>query len=180
MVSEALCLRSGRLDGDATQLIPDHVVEGIVGVVSQLVIEVSQQLLDGFNGGVCQSAFVDVGFGEGHGELGAYGVGRKAPGGAGGSEVGLESVAALGHGQLQSAHFPAIALCRCPYLTFVGDVDQDSFRFNVPLVVTALTCCEMNGGEGFAVAKVFQELLLGHGVVSAYKKDNTITVPQWQ
>ena len=30
MVSEALCLRSGRFDGDATQLIPDHVVQGVV------------------------------------------------------------------------------------------------------------------------------------------------------
>jgi len=71
------------------------------------------------------------------------------------SEAGLESVAALGHGQLQGAHLPVVALRRCSCLAFVGDVNQHGFRFGVPLVVTALACREVNGAQCFAVAKVF-------------------------
>ena len=60
-------MASGRLDGDVAELFPDDLVEGIVGVISQLVIEVSQQFFDGLDCGIGQSAFVDVGVRKSHG-----------------------------------------------------------------------------------------------------------------
>lgn len=63
---------SSRLDGDVVQLFPEHVMQGVIGVVSELVVEVSQQLFDGMDGGIGEGAFVDVGVGESHGVVGAH------------------------------------------------------------------------------------------------------------